>query len=334
MVDRMLTRCETTVDRRATVDSAAALRDRVSTLGSPHALRRADGGRSDGSDQARSDRCVTYLPSSAKVVTLSGNYSDFALILLDDALPAGTFQIAAELGRLFGGSERADHGAVIDPLVAEIGAFDDRRTGPQRGRKLVLQRAVGGLRVGLVLLRGDLNQITAAGRGSRLDGIGGGETGRRRRIGCWRALWRQRQRCVGAGIGGRWVTLGRSSWRGCRSGSGVRFCRCGRTRRDPTVLGGIALHGERLDLARLVVRRRAVRGRRQCRAGGRNARNQRRAVVPVQRRKYHKRGAGFGIDVNRRFVARCQLFTAAGRDAVGDLGGATIRLGRRYRGRG
>ena len=112
------------------------------------------------------------------------------LILLDNALPPGTFQIAAELGRLFGGSERADHGAVIDPLVAEIGALDDRRTGCQRGRKLVLQRAVGDLRVGLVLLRGDLNQITAAGRGSRLDGIGGGETGRRRRIGCWRALWR------------------------------------------------------------------------------------------------------------------------------------------------
>ena len=80
------------------------------------------------------------------------------LILLDDALPAGTFQIAAELGRLFGGSERTDHGAVIDPLVAEIGALNDRRTGPQRGRKLVLQPAVGGLRVGLVLLRGDTRE--------------------------------------------------------------------------------------------------------------------------------------------------------------------------------
>src|SRR6476659_9333744 len=72
MVDRMPTRCETTVDRGATVDSAAALRDRVSTRGSWHALRRADGGRSDNSAQARSrsDRCVTYLPFSAKVVTL------------------------------------------------------------------------------------------------------------------------------------------------------------------------------------------------------------------------------------------------------------------------
>src|SRR5258705_5257158 len=100
------------------------------------------------------------------------------LILLDNALPPGTFQIAAELGRLFGGSERADHGAVIDALGAEIGALDDRRTGPQRGGKLVLQRAIGGLHVGLVLLRRDLNQIIAAGPASRPDGIGGGETDR------------------------------------------------------------------------------------------------------------------------------------------------------------
>src|SRR6476660_1352040 len=85
------------------------------------------------------------------------------LILLDYALPAGTFQIPAELGGFFGGSERTGHGAVTDPLVAEIGALDDRRTGPQRGPKLVLQPAVGGLRVGLVLLRGDLNQKPAAG---------------------------------------------------------------------------------------------------------------------------------------------------------------------------
>ena len=98
-------------------------------------------------------------------------------------MPAGTFQIAAELGRLFGGSERADHGAVIDSLGAEIGALDDWRTGPQRGGKLVLQRAIGGLHVGLVLLRGNLNQVIPAGRGSRPDGIGGGETDRRRRIG-------------------------------------------------------------------------------------------------------------------------------------------------------
>ena len=58
--------------------------------------------------------------------------------LLDIALPAGTFQITAELGRLFGGAERADQGA--DPLVAEIGALDDRRTGPQRGASLLRQR--------------------------------------------------------------------------------------------------------------------------------------------------------------------------------------------------
>ncbi len=51
------------------------------------------------------------------------------------------------------------------PLSPRSARF--RRTGPQRGRKLNLQRAVGGLHVGLVLLRGDLNQIIAAGRGSR-----------------------------------------------------------------------------------------------------------------------------------------------------------------------
>jgi hypothetical protein len=89
MVDRMLTRCETTLDRRAAVDSAAALRDRISTRESPDALRRGDGGRRDSSDPARSDRCVTCLPSSAKVVTLSGNYSDdFAIFWMTHCPPA------------------------------------------------------------------------------------------------------------------------------------------------------------------------------------------------------------------------------------------------------
>ena len=144
MVDRMLTRCETTVAEPLLI----LLRRFATELAREEARMLCD---------------ELMAEEDAKVVTLSGNYSDLALILLDEALAAGTFQIAAELGRLFGGSERADHGAVIDPLVAEIGALDDRRTGPQRGRKLVLQRAVGGPRVGLVLLRGDLNQIIAAG---------------------------------------------------------------------------------------------------------------------------------------------------------------------------
>src|ERR1700712_3520758 len=77
------------------------------------------------------------------------------LIPLDDALSAGGFQIAAERRGLFGGAERPDHGAVKDALVAEIGAFDHRSTRSQHGRELALQRPVGGLRVGLVLLRGN-----------------------------------------------------------------------------------------------------------------------------------------------------------------------------------
>ncbi len=48
------------------------------------------------------------------------------LILLDDALSAGGFQTAAELGGLVGRSERPDHGAVEDTLVAEVSAFDQR----------------------------------------------------------------------------------------------------------------------------------------------------------------------------------------------------------------
>ena len=46
------------------------------------------------------------------------------LIPLDDALSAGSFQVAAELRGLIGRPERSDHGAVVDALVAEIGAFD------------------------------------------------------------------------------------------------------------------------------------------------------------------------------------------------------------------
>src|SRR5882757_9442871 len=83
------------------------------------------------------------------------------LIPLDDALSAGSFQIAAELGGLFRGAERTDHGAVKHALFAEIGALDDRRTRSQHGRVLALQRPVGGLRIGLVLLRGDLNEVSA-----------------------------------------------------------------------------------------------------------------------------------------------------------------------------
>src|SRR5438552_1110904 len=97
------------------------------------------------------------------------------LIPLDDALSAGGFQIAAELGGLFGRAERSDHGAVIDALVAQIGPLDDRWTGPQHARELALERPIGGLGVGLVLLRRYLHQISAAGRGRRLDRIVGGK---------------------------------------------------------------------------------------------------------------------------------------------------------------
>src|SRR6478609_4978704 len=64
------------------------------------------------------------------------------LIPLDDALPAGSFQVAAELGGLVGGPERTDHGAVIDALVAKVGALDHRRTRTEHGRIFALQGPV------------------------------------------------------------------------------------------------------------------------------------------------------------------------------------------------
>jgi hypothetical protein len=78
------------------------------------------------------------------------------LIPSDDSPSAGGHQIAAELLGLFSGAERADHGAVGHALVAEIDAIDHRRAGAQHARELVLQCPVGGLRISLVRLPGDL----------------------------------------------------------------------------------------------------------------------------------------------------------------------------------
>src|SRR5258708_11074002 len=87
------------------------------------------------------------------------------LIPLDDALPAGGFQAAAELRGFVGRSERPHHGAVIDPFVAEIGTLDHRRARSEYRRELALQSPIGSLGVGLVLLRRDLNHVSAAACG-------------------------------------------------------------------------------------------------------------------------------------------------------------------------
>src|SRR4051794_14041416 len=67
------------------------------------------------------------------------------LIPLDDALPAGSFQVAAELLGFVGAAERTDHGAVVDALFTQIGALDQRRPRSEHGRILGLQGPVGGL---------------------------------------------------------------------------------------------------------------------------------------------------------------------------------------------
>src|ERR1700739_4010536 len=92
------------------------------------------------------------------------------LIPLDDALSASGLQAAAEVRGFVGRAERADHGTVVDPLVAEFGTLDHGTVRSQYRREFALQRPVGGLRIGLIPLRGDLNQVStiacaASGRG-------------------------------------------------------------------------------------------------------------------------------------------------------------------------
>src|SRR5229473_4141792 len=116
------------------------------------------------------------------------------LIPLDDALPTGSLQVAAELRRFIGRAERTDHGAVVDALVAEVGALDQRRARSQHRWELALQRPIGGLGVVLVFLRGDLNQVSAATRrGLHRAGrcYPGSRIRSRRGLG---GLWCQRQR--------------------------------------------------------------------------------------------------------------------------------------------
>src|ERR1700754_3095171 len=104
---------------------------------------------------------------------------NWPLIPLDQALPASRFQAVADLNRLFRRAERAGIGPVIDALLTEIDPLDQRRVRTEHARELVLQRPVGGLRIGLVLLRGDLNEIAAArGGGCRLGPSGRGNARR------------------------------------------------------------------------------------------------------------------------------------------------------------
>src|SRR5712672_3914867 len=141
------------------------------------------------------------------------------LIPLDDALPAGGFQAAAELRRFIGGPERTYHGAVVDALLAEVGALDQRRARSQHGGELALQGPKGGLCVGLVFLRGDLNQVSAAPSTATWRGLYG--VGGRRR-----AMRRQRDRRIGARVGRRWRASRSSRWRrrGCSRSRRCWFC--------------------------------------------------------------------------------------------------------------
>src|ERR1700722_11760880 len=111
------------------------------------------------------------------------------LIPLDDALSARRFQAAAELQGFLARTERADHGSVVNSLVAEIRALGHGTARPQHRRLVASQAPIRGLRFGLILLRRDLHQIAAASaRGGLHRGVGGHPGGGR-----WlSALWRER----------------------------------------------------------------------------------------------------------------------------------------------
>src|SRR4051794_12284404 len=84
------------------------------------------------------------------------------LIPLDDALPAGAFQIAAKLGGLIGRPDRPHHGGIIAALSPGVGPFHPRRARPQPAGILALQPPLWGLAAGFFLLRDTLHQVPAA----------------------------------------------------------------------------------------------------------------------------------------------------------------------------
>src|SRR3984957_8599143 len=86
------------------------------------------------------------------------------LIPLDDALSTGGFEATAELRGRLRRAERTNHRAVIDPLVAEVRALDHGAVRSQHRGELALQGPVGGLRIGLISLRRNLNQVSATAR--------------------------------------------------------------------------------------------------------------------------------------------------------------------------
>src|SRR6478752_3064389 len=115
------------------------------------------------------------------------------LIPLDDALAAGRLQAAAELGGFVRGPERTNHGAVVDALLAQIGALDDGAARSQNRRELALQGPERGLGVGFVPLRGDLDEVAATTGGHGLRRVCGSDPGTGfRRGGRLRSLRRQR----------------------------------------------------------------------------------------------------------------------------------------------
>src|SRR5450759_4421788 len=102
------------------------------------------------------------VPPSARISLRLPQGSSFGRsIPLDDALSAGSLEAAAQLARLIGVAEGADHGAVVDALGSQIGLADHGLTAAELIWELALQAAERGLRVGFAALRRYLHRVTA-----------------------------------------------------------------------------------------------------------------------------------------------------------------------------
>src|SRR5450759_636040 len=87
------------------------------------------------------------VPSSARISPrLPQGSSCGALIPLDDALAAGSFEAAAQRARLIGVAEGADHGAVVGALFAQIDLVDQRLFAAELAGVFALQAAERSLR--------------------------------------------------------------------------------------------------------------------------------------------------------------------------------------------
>ena len=228
-------------------------------LREPRKQRRAGSyvrGRHPSEGPGEAAACQEFTPSTPS-----------ALISLDDAGTACSFQTAAQSSRLFRRREGTNQRAVERALLTEIGPANDCRAAAELIGILGLERAVSIVSFAFAALRRHLNRVAAAGRcrRRRVDA----RHGRRpvRRLRCPRPLSRCWRATLATGNKGQRPTRTRGRLR-VRAGVALSRNRCvgrrGRTRRDIST-GLIAADRDGVDPLRFRRGLRRRRRRRRCR---------------------------------------------------------------------